>query len=84
MNKEKVLGVINDEIVEKVTQLMEEMSTTEFVEMICEKVGVDVNDEKKVEEISELIGGRVIPLYGKMSEYLIGVDFYDELLKGVK
>ena len=82
MNEEKVLGIINDEIVDKITQVIELMSTTQFVEMICEKSGVDVNDEEMVEKITDLIGTRVIPLYGKMSEYIIGVDFYDELLKG--
>jgi hypothetical protein len=31
MNKEKVLGVVNDVIVDKLTQLIEEMSSNEFV-----------------------------------------------------
>jgi len=32
MNKEKVLEVVNDVITERITSLIEEMSTNEFVE----------------------------------------------------
>lgn len=87
MNKEKVLSIINDVITERVTQLIEEMSNNEFVDMICEKVSTETNieiDEVTEEEIVDLIGSRVIPLYGKMSEYLLGVDFYEELTKDLK
>lgn len=78
MNKEKMLEIINDVITERVTQLMEEMSTNEFVEMISEKIhtelGVDIENEENLEEIHGLIGDRVIPLFTKVTEYIIGVD----------
>ena len=78
MNKEKVLEIVNDVINQRLEQLMEEMSTNEFVEMICDKVhdqvGLDLEDEDKVDEVRELIGIRVVPLLTKVCEYVIGVD----------
>jgi hypothetical protein len=35
MNKEHVLEVVNEVIVDRLTQLIEDMSNDEFVEMIC-------------------------------------------------
>jgi 23S rRNA U2552 (ribose-2'-O)-methylase RlmE/FtsJ len=78
MNKEKVLEIVNDVINERLSQMIEEMSTNEFVDMIGDMVkdqtGFDVFEEDKVEELSELIGSRVVPLLHKVSEYVIGVD----------
>jgi len=78
MNKEKVTEIVNEVINQRLEQLMEEMSTNEFVEMICDmvhdQVGLDLEDEDKVEEVREIIGSRVIPLLTKVCEYVIGVD----------
>ena len=78
MNKEKVLEIVNDVINDRITQMIEEMSTNEFVDMVCDMVhdqtGVEVDDDDKREEVTELIGSRVLPLLHKMSEYIIGVD----------
>ncbi len=79
MNKEKVTQVVTDVINDKITQLIEEMSTNEFVDMIKDKLvenGIEFDDdnEEEVEEIFEIVGNRVVPLLHKMSEYIIGVN----------
>jgi 23S rRNA U2552 (ribose-2'-O)-methylase RlmE/FtsJ len=78
MNKEKVLEVVNDVITERITSLIEEMSTNEFVEMISDMVydqtGNSLETEEEQEELMEIIGSRVIPLLHKMSEYMIGKE----------
>ena len=76
MNKEKVLGVVNDVIFDRITQLIEEMSTNEFVEMITDMVqdqtGVEIETDEEREEITDIIGSRVFPLLHKMNEYILG------------
>ena len=79
MNKEKVTEVVTDVINDKITQLIEEMSTNEFVDMIKDKlvengIEFDNDNEEEVEEIFEVVGSRVVPLLHKMSEYIIGVN----------
>jgi predicted peroxiredoxin len=79
MNKEKVTEVVTDVINDKITQLIEEMSTNEFVDMIKDKlvengIEFDNDNEEEVEEIFEIVGSRVVPLLHKMSEYIIGVN----------
>ena len=74
--KEKVLGIINDIIIDKVTQMLEDMSDNEFVEEVSDKiyseVGYDINENDEVDELTDLIGERVVPLLHKIGEYLIG------------
>ena len=79
--KEKVLEIVNDVITEKITGLVEEMSTNEFVEMIgdmyFDKTGKNLEDDTddefdKDEYLNEIIGSRVIPLLHKLTEYMIG------------
>ena len=76
MNKEKVLEVVNEVLVDKLTQLIEEMSTNEFVEMITDMVqdqtGVEIETDEEREEITDIIGSRVFPLLHKMNEYILG------------
>ena len=64
---------------DKITQLIEEMSTNEVVDMIKDKLvenGIEFDDdnEEESEEIFEIVGSRVVPLLHKMSEYIIGVN----------
>ena len=79
--KEKVLEIVNDVITEKITGLIEEMSTNEFVEMIgdmyFDQTGKNLEDDSddefdKDEYLNEIIGSRVIPLLHKLTEYMIG------------
>jgi hypothetical protein len=77
MNKEKVLGVVNDVIVDKLTQLIEEMSSNEFVEEISDKLveqGIVIETEEDEEELRDLIGSRVLPLLHKVMEWGIGKE----------
>jgi hypothetical protein len=79
--KEKVLEIVNDVITEKITGLVEEMSTNEFVEMIgdmyFDQTGKNLEDDTddefdKDEYLNVIIGSRVIPLLHKLTEYMIG------------
>jgi hypothetical protein len=79
--KEKVLEIVNDVITEKITGLVEEMSTNEFVEMIgdmyFDQTGKNLEDDTddefdKDEYLNEIIGSRVIPLLHKVCEWGIG------------
>ena len=76
MNKEKVTEVVNEVIFDRITQLIEEMSTNEFVEMITDMVqdqtGVEIETDEEREEITDIIGSRVFPLLHKMNEYVLG------------
>ena len=71
--KEKVLSVIQNVIIEKITELVEGMSDNEFVEevgsRVYDEIGYDVNEKDEVEELTELIGERVLPLLNKILEY---------------
>jgi hypothetical protein len=71
--KEKVLSVIQNVIIEKITELVEGMSDNEFVEevgsRVYDEIGYDVNEKDEVDELTELIGERVLPLLHKILEY---------------
>jgi hypothetical protein len=75
-NKETIQEIITDEINGRLTQLIEEMSTNEFVDLICDKVytekGIDYTDEMK-EEIHLLCGEQVFPLLLKIMEHVTGI-----------
>ena len=77
--KEKVLSVIQNVIIEKITELVEGMSDNEFVEevgsRVYDEIGYDVNEKDEVDELTELIGERVLPLLHKIMEY--GVECED-------
>lgn len=49
---------------------------------VVDNVDYCMYDEK--DEVAEMIGSRVVPLVGKVSEYVLGVDFYNDLVKGMK
>ena len=83
MNKEKVLEVVNEVLVDKLTQLIEEMSSNEFVDMIKDKLvenGIEFDDENEndTEEIFNVIGTRVMPLLLKVCEWGIGKEIPTE------
>ena len=82
MNKEQVLEVVNEVIVDRLTQLIEDMSNDEFVEMITDivqdRTGSVIQDEDELEEIRDIIGSRVIPLLHKVCEWGIGKEIPTE------
>ena len=75
-----VQNVINDVIVDKITQLIEEMSTNEFVDMIMDKLYTDGMKYTYVERetIQGMIGDKVIPLMTKICEWTIGKEIPTE------
>lgn len=78
-SKEKVLEIVNEVINQRLENLIEEMSTNEFVEMITDMYVDRTEDLEKMnfeyeEEIKDIIGERVFPLVIKIQEYVIGVD----------
>ena len=67
--RQKVIVESNEIILSKLIDLVEQISSVEFVETICKNVGVDLNDVEGVENVKSLIGTRVHPLMVKMWEY---------------
>jgi hypothetical protein len=79
MNREKVTQVVKGIIVDRLTEMVEDMSNHDFVENVMDRlenegVVMDFENEEVQEEITELIGTQVIPLLTKITEYVIGVD----------
>jgi len=75
-----VKKVIDEVILDKVTQLIEDMSTNEFVDMIMDKLYTDEMEysEKERETIEGMIGDRVLPLIVKITEFGIGKNIPTE------
>jgi len=75
-----VKKVIDDVIVDKLTNLIEDMSTNEFVDMIMDKLYTDGMEysEKERETIEGMIGDRVLPLLNKILEWGIGKELPTE------
>lgn len=75
-NPETIKEIITDEINGRLTQLVEEMSTNEFIDLICDKVytqeGIDYTDEMR-EEIQSLTGEQILPLLFKIMEHVTGI-----------
>jgi len=83
MEKVKVTEVVNDIIIDRITQLIEDMSNHDFIEFVMDRleqegIKIDTDNEDVVEEIKEVVGSRVIPLLHKMSEYLVGKNIPTE------
>ena len=78
-NQEKVKGVVKGIIVDRLTQLTEDMSNHDFVEFVMDRleedgIVLDFEDEKVQEEITDIIGTQVLPLFLKMMEWSIGKE----------
>lgn len=77
MNQEVMKSVISDTILEKMTQVIEEMSTNEFVDMIIDtyytETGVNLEDEDTDvrEVVIEMIGDKVFPLLTTIQNYVL-------------
>jgi len=77
MNREKVTQVVKGMIIDRLTEMVEDMSNHDFVENVMDRlenegVVMDFENEEVQEEITELIGTQVIPLLTKVTEYVIG------------
>lgn len=77
MNQEVMKSIITDTILEKMTQVIEEMSTNEFVDMIIDtyytETGVNLEDEDTDvrEVVIEMIGDKVFPLLTTIQNYVL-------------
>lgn len=77
MNKEKVTEVIKGIIIDRTTQLVEDMSNHDFIEFVMDRleeegVEMDFENEGVQEEIHDLVGEQVLPLLLKLMEWGIG------------
>jgi hypothetical protein len=83
MDKEKVLEVINGIIVDRLTQLIEDMSNHDFIEFVMDRleqegVVIDTENDDVVEKIRDVVGTRVLPLLLKVCEWGIGKEIPTE------
>ncbi len=79
MNREKVTQVVKGMIIDRLTEMMEDMSNHDFVENVMDRlegegVVLDYENEEVQEEISDLIGKQVLPLLLKIMEWGIGKE----------
>ena len=75
------MEIVNDVIIDKLSQLTEEMSSNEFLEMIIDKlheVGIKVETDEDEEQIRDIIGSRILPLVFKICEWGIGKNIPTE------
>lgn len=83
MNKEKVTEVIKGIIIDRTTQLIEDMSNHDFIEQVMDRleeegVEMDFENEEVQEEITDLVGEEVLPLLYKLMEWGIGKEIPNE------
>jgi hypothetical protein len=69
---EVVSGIISDVL----TQMIEDMSSNDFIETIMEKLeeegtDIDLNDEDSFENIKEVVGNTMIPLLMRLSSVVL-------------
>lgn len=70
MVKNRFNEIVIDEISERVTQMIEDLSTNEFLEKIMDTY-YDVYGKVEVDDevVTNIIGQKVFPLFQKISEY---------------
>ena len=83
MNKEKVTEVIKGIIIDRTTQLIEDMSNHDFIEQVMDRleeegVEMDFDNEEVQEEITDLVGEQILPLLLKLMEWGIGKNIPTE------
>jgi hypothetical protein len=68
MEKEVVKNIVRDEITQKLTQLINELSTKEFVECILDRVYETTGDDldEEVEDVIEIIGDELLNFMSKL------------------
>jgi hypothetical protein len=71
MNKKLIGPIITQEITDRLTQVVDDMSNDKFVELIMDKYYKETNEEIDEDEVRYLIGDKVLPLYQKISEYIV-------------
>ena len=79
MNQKLVTEVIKGIIIDRTTQLVEDMSNQDFIEQVMDKLQeqefeLDFDNEEVQEEITDLVGKQVLPLLLKLMEWGIGKE----------
>ena len=72
----EVRKVVSDFVVDQITQMIEDMSSNDFIERIMDRleeegVELDLDNEDTFEEVKDIVGEKVIPLLFKMSEFIL-------------
>lgn len=78
-NKHKVTEVVKEIMIDRLSQLTEDMSNRDFIEFVMDrleeqKVELDFDNEEVQEEITEIVGKEVLPLIFKIMEWGIGKE----------
>ena len=78
-NQQKVTEVVKGIIIDRLTQLTEDMSNHDFIEFVMDRleeegVVLDFDNEEVQEEITDIVGKQVLPLLLKMMEWGIGKE----------
>ena len=78
-NQNKVTEVIKGIIIDRTTQLVEDMSNHDFIEQVMDRleeegVELDFDSEDVQEQITDLVGKQVLPLLLKLMEWGIGKE----------
>jgi hypothetical protein len=65
MDKKIVTEMVNDIFADKHTQFIESISCDEFIEEVTDNliqggITIDVENEEEIEEVKEIIGGKVV------------------------
>jgi hypothetical protein len=78
-NQKKVTDVVKGFIIDRTTQMVEDMSNHDFIEQVMDRlqeegVELDFDNEEVQEQISDLVGQQVLPLLLKLMEWGIGKE----------
>ena len=85
MDKEIVSQMVNDIFTDKHTQFIESISSNEFIEEVTDRlieggIPVDVDNEEQIEEVKEIIGGKVVDYLMKQilpsNKIEVDISFY--------
>ena len=78
-NQKKVTDVVKGFIIDRTTQMVEDMSNHDFIEQVMDRleeegVELDFDSEDIQEQITDLVGKQVLPLLLKLMEWGIGKE----------
>ena len=85
MDKQIVSEMVNDIFADKHTQFIESISCDEFIEEVTDNliqggITIDVENEEEVEEVKEIIGGKVVDYLMKQilpsNKIEVDISFY--------
>ena len=72
----QVQKLVSDYVIDQITQMVEDMSSRDFIERVIEMieqegVELDFDNENTFEEVKDIVGDKVIPLLFKMTEFIV-------------